>query len=462
VSRLFRQELRLVLRSRSAQASLLLLAALAALAVGMGIFEVRRQHASIERQAALQVEDVARVIKQNASAADAGDAAYYTFHATWDPPSPLAFAALGLRDVAPYALRVRALSLQAQLYDSETLNPESALAGRFDFFFVLVYLAPLFVIALFHDIQSGEREAGRLQMLRSLSHRETPLWIRRGIARVVLLLLALAAPFVMGALISGVPIPLLGLAVGAIALYLAFWSAVSLGLASLPGSSAAHAARLLGTWAILTLVVPTLAHVLIQRAIPTQTTVDLALEHREAVHGAWERPREEVMQRFAATHPHWHEHIALAPDFEWKWYFAFHQLADESVAKQAALHRQALLDRQRWTARVGVFVPPVALNVLLHRMAATDLPAQLEYQSRIEGFHDRLREFYYAYLFGKRPFIAADYSKAPLFSPRVPAGTVDVLSLTTLALLASLASVLAWCSVRRAHRPREHQERLFT
>jgi ABC-2 type transport system permease protein len=448
MSRLYRQELRLVLRSRSAQASLLLLTALAALAVCIGTLEVRRQHASIERQAALQVEDVDRVTKQNASGEDPGDAAYYTFHATWDPPSPLAFAALGLRDVTPYSLRVRALSLQAQLYDSETLNPESALAGRFDFFFVLVYLAPLFVIALFHDIRSGEQEAGRLQMLRSLSRRETLLWIRRGIVRIVLLFFALAAPFVVGALIAGVPIPLLSLAVGAIALYLAFWSAVSLGLASLPGSSAAHAARLLGAWAILTLVLPTLAHVLIQRAIPTQTAVDLALEHREAVHGAWEQPREEVMQRFAASHPHWREHITLAPDFEWKWYFAFHQLADESVANQAALHRQALLDRQRWTARVGVFVPPVALNVLLHRMAATDLPAQLEYQSRIEGFHDGLREFYYAYLFEKRPFAAADYSQAPRFSPSVPAGTVDILSLTALALLALLASVLAWFAVR--------------
>jgi ABC-2 type transport system permease protein len=88
------------------------------------------------------------------------------------------------------------------------------------------------------------------------------------------------------------------------------------------------------------------------------------------------------------------------------------------------------------------------LNVLLHRMAATDLPAQLEYQSRIEGFHDGLREFYYAYLFEKRPFAAADYSKAPRFSPSVPAGTVDILSLTALALLALLASVLAWFAVR--------------
>lgn len=447
----YRQELRLVLRSLSAKISLLLLTTLAALAVWVGIGEVRRQHDTIERQAAMQVEDIARVAKQNAGSADPGNAAYYTFHGTWDAPSPLAFAALGLRDVAPFALRVRALSLQAQIYESEALNPESALVGRFDFFFVLVYLAPLFVIALFHDIRSGEQEAGRLQMLRSLSRRETALWARRAVVRFGLLFLALAAPFIVGAILSGVPALPLCFAIGVTALYLAFWCVSSLGVASLPGSSATQAARLLGAWTILTLVLPTLAHVVIHRAIAAESVVDLALAHREAVHGAWERPREEVMEQFAASHPHLREQVALTPGFEWKWYFAFHQVADESVAAQAALYRKALLERQRWTARVGVFVPAVAVNVLLHRMAATDLPAQLEYQSRIQAFHDQLRAYYYPYLFEKRPFVEADYWKAPRFSPRASAGTIDVLSLAALVFVTVLAAAVAWRAMRRVH-----------
>ena len=53
-----------------------------------------------------------------------------------------AFLALGLRDIAPYVLRVRVLGLQAQFYETETVNPELALPGRFDFAFVLIYLAP--------------------------------------------------------------------------------------------------------------------------------------------------------------------------------------------------------------------------------------------------------------------------------------------------------------------------------
>lgn len=83
---------------------------------------------------------------RHAQSGDAGSVAYYGFHATWDAPSSTAFLALGLRDAAPYVLRVRALALQAQLHEGEIFNPELALAGRFDFAFVLVYLVPLFLI----------------------------------------------------------------------------------------------------------------------------------------------------------------------------------------------------------------------------------------------------------------------------------------------------------------------------
>ena len=80
-------------------------------------------------------------------------------------------------------MRVRALGLQAQLYDGEVFNPELTLPGRFDFAFVLVYLAPLFLIALLHDLLSGEREAGRLKLLLVLQKRGGAIWQRRALLR---------------------------------------------------------------------------------------------------------------------------------------------------------------------------------------------------------------------------------------------------------------------------------------
>ena len=83
-----------------------------------------------------------------------------------------------MRDVSPSIQRVRALGLEAKIYDGDTFNPELAISGRFDFAFVLVFLAPpLFVIALFHDLVSGEREAGRLRMLQALTGGGVPFWL---------------------------------------------------------------------------------------------------------------------------------------------------------------------------------------------------------------------------------------------------------------------------------------------
>ena len=55
-------------------------------------------------------------------------------------------------------LRVRALGLEAQPYESENYNPELALPGRFDWLFTLTYLTPLLVIVPLHDLKSGERK----------------------------------------------------------------------------------------------------------------------------------------------------------------------------------------------------------------------------------------------------------------------------------------------------------------
>ena len=149
-------EWRLLSRSRLTVIALALLLVLSALAVISGAREVARQQQTMTRLAELQQRDLAVQARKHTHGGDAGSAAYYTFHGTWDAPSSTAFLALGLRDAVPYVLRVRALALQAQLHEGESFNPELALAGRFDFAFVLVYLAPLFVIALLYDLVSGD------------------------------------------------------------------------------------------------------------------------------------------------------------------------------------------------------------------------------------------------------------------------------------------------------------------
>lgn len=172
-------EWRLLARSRLALAALVLLLGLSTVAVISGLQKVVHERHDIDRLKGLAQTELQVQQQKYARGADAGSVAYYTFMGTWDAPASAAFLALGLRDTSPYVMRVRALALQAQLHEGESFNPEVALAGRFDFAFVLVYLAPLFIIALLYDLVSSERAARRLATLQAMPRAGRALWLRR-------------------------------------------------------------------------------------------------------------------------------------------------------------------------------------------------------------------------------------------------------------------------------------------
>ena len=442
-------ELRLLRRSRMAMAALLVLALLTALAVASGLREVQRQQANIARVLQLQQGELAEQAARAATGRDAGASAYYTFHSTYDPPAPASFLALGLRDASPYVLRVRALALQAQLHEGETHNPELALLGRLDFAFVLVYLAPLFLIALMYDLVSSERAAGRLGSLLALPGGQR-LWLRRAALRAGLLFGALALPVLAGAWAGGAAgvwaegpsAGVLGLVLGVTAAYVLFWAALALWVAGRSWASATNAVALVGCWAVLTLVLPTLVQLAIVRAVPAHQGAELMLAQREAVHGAWDQPREATLQRFFQTHPEWRDTAPLPTGFHWKWYYAFQQLGDESVATQAAAYRQALLQRQQATVWAGWLLPGVAVQTALHRAAETDLLAQLAYQDAIARFHERLRRQLYPHLFHDRPFGVAGFEALPRFEPAPRGQAWPAAAVLALALGPGLAVVV--------------------
>lgn len=413
----WRYEWVLLLRARAPVAGLVLLAVLAVVSLMSGVQRIDSQREAIARIAPLQATDLAAVVAGHGDATDAGRAAYYTFHPTWHPPSALAFAAVGMRDVAPFVLRIRALGLEAQIHDGDVYNPELALAGRFDFAFLLTFLLPIFVIALFHDLRSAETESGRERMLRSLPLRTGHLTFRRSTVRALALLAAVGLPFAVTAVLQGVPALQIVGVLGLAAAYLAFWIALSLLVAYRGWGSATNAATLISLWVAIALVLPALAHVAIERAIPVDQGAEIARAQREAVNRAWDIPREATMRRFYARHPEWSDSAPLGAAFHYKWYLAFHQNGDEDVAAMSAAYRAGIEQRASAASALGWLLPPVGLQTTLTRMAGTDMQAHLAYQDRIRDYHAQLRQHYYRYLFGDQPFRAGDYAHTPEFSP---------------------------------------------
>lgn len=442
-------ELRFILQSRLAAGALIVLLALASLSVWSGFRAVDAQQAALARIAADHRQDMASHMAKYKSNGDAGDAAYHTFHLTWDAPSPLAFVAFGQRDLQPYSLRVRLLGLHSQLYESETFNPELALPGRFDFAFVLIYLVPLFVIALLHDGITGEREAGRLHLLMSLPIRRRFLWWHRAGLRYAIVMTAVLLPLLVGLAVSGAHWKQGAGVVAIAALYTAFWVGLSVLVSAMARSSAGAAAILLGLFVFLTLLLPTIANAAINRFVPVGKGVELAMAQRQEVHQGWDLPKPVTFEKFFRKHPEWRDTPPVTGRFHWKWYYAMHQVGDEAVAQQAAQYRHSMMLREEWTGKSGWFLPAAAAQLALHRLADTDLPAQLAYRDQIAGFHSELRHFFYPFLFNERPFGANEFSQLPTYRPRQPTGAVSFGLINALALAALGIVVGGLLAVRR-------------
>ncbi|KQN00083.1 hypothetical protein ASE78_17595 [Sphingomonas sp. Leaf25] len=122
------------------------------------------------------------------------------------------------------------------------------------------------------------------------------------------------------------------------------------------------------------------------------------------------------MRRFYASNPAWAGSPPLPTGFHYKWYFAFHQNGDESVALRVEAYRNGLEQRAATANALGWVLPSVGAQVLLTRLARTDLAAQFAYQDRIRAFHRRLRLFYYGYMFRDRPFTKSNFSQAPTYN----------------------------------------------
>ena len=346
---------------------------------------------------------------------DYGSAAYYNFYATWNEPAELAFTALGQRDVAPYMLRVRMLALEGQIYETDTLNPELGLSGRFDYEFVVAFLLPLFIVFLLHDLISSERESGRLPLLTATAGSTVRLWVPRAGLKALAALVCVSLPFWVLAVVDGVGLwPTIVVSLIVVA-QVAFWSILTLGLARLRRPSSAIAAILVSVWLVISLLVPLVGKSVVDRISPVVEGADIALLQRETVNDAWDLPKAATMDRFFEAHPEWSDTPPMKEEWHWKWYYAFQHVGDLTAEDLSTAYRESITERDRFSGIVAFLSPAVAVQRTMQKAAKTDVTAALEYDRRIRAFHTSLRQFYYPLVFNEPPFDTRQLAKAPSF-----------------------------------------------
>jgi ABC-2 type transport system permease protein len=393
-----KREWHFLLRQKYALALLACTFVISAFAVYSGLSEVSQQQQTI---AHLKVADTVELTKVQNKHSNAGTLGYYGFHLTYLPPSKLAFAALGERDIYPWKHRINLLALEGQIYESDAQNAELAQAGKIDFNFVLTALAPLIIILLFHDLFSSERSSGRYDLLVTTAQSALTLWGARIAVRFIAVMVCLMGPFYLGALLSSTTVTDIGLVFMLCVSYLIFWTALSVWWGKNASSSPRVASTLIGFWVLVAFIIPILADLAIEQAVHSPKGGDIVLTQREAVNDAWDIPKATTMNAFVKHYPEFTPYSAMGSKFEWKWYYAFQQLGDLKAAELSLAYRKAARKKYQLAGVVAWLSPPLLLQRNLTRMANTDALAAFQYEQQIRDFHQSLRAFYYPWLFTK-------------------------------------------------------------
>ena len=411
---LARLELRSLWRRRLAWIAALALLGMGSAAIAHGTARVDKERTAI-RIGAAELDEQARYLGEITRADDdLGLLLYYLAMPVSQEPSAWAPVATGLRGVHPAARQLRFLGLIPQLYQTEIGNPMVEHAGHFDLGVVLVFSLPLLIIALGHDVWSRDDELGTTAAVRaesvSLSRLiAMRLWLRAGWLSAVLIALLAVAVWTFGMPLDRRVALLLCATLG----YTAIWWLVVFFVSSWRRSSVFNALALLGIWLGACVLLPALLHLGSNVAWPVRGGVQLTLEQRMDMNSRWDRPKAETLDPFFRRRPEWAGTVVPSDSFSWPWYYAMHEVADARVADQVAEHRAALERRARWTARAAWALPPLALELLLERLAGNDLTTALVYRDSIAAYHEALKQTVYPALFRYQGLSTFDLDQLP-------------------------------------------------
>lgn len=393
---------------------------LSTFAVWSGISESNSQLSTIER---LQEKDTIDRKNVLANQTSFGSAAYYSFHLTYSPPSAMAFAAMGQRDIYPWKHRVRMLALEGQIYETDADNPELSFLGRFDFAFLVSVLLPLFVILLLHDLRSAERESGRYDLLITTARKQQRLWLSRASVLCLALVGALLLPFIIGALTTQATLASIGLIVLVVLGHLLFWMFLTLSYTATnraaKQNSAHIASVLLSIWLVVTILIPVVTDIIIDKLVESPNGGDIVMTQREAVNAAWDLPFSATWNEFLPTHPQWQEKTQMDSLFAWKWYYAFQQVGDQKASALSKTYRNAILKKDAMAGNFSYLSPAMMTQRLMSSIAKTNTIASMEYEQKIRNYHQKLRDFYYPLLFNETEFNYQIMSELPQFSEQI-------------------------------------------
>lgn len=376
----------------------------------------------------------------NAGAVGAETAAFVAL-----PPTGLAALAIGQSDVQLNYLPVRMGTTLDMVKNVEIENPVNLQTGPLDVAFVVIFLLPIFILAMTYDLLSSEQERGTLAMILAhpVSLRElvaSKIAARAAVLLAVVLGCGLLALFTVGtALGSAETWQRFGGWVAATLLYGVFWFALAVLVNVYGRSSATNGTILAGAWLVLVVIVPTLVSLVATTIYPAPSRMDLIVAAREA-QTEGEKAMDQSLNRFYS------EHLDTIPvgDQRAMDFLTLAQANAASIEKALLpLYEQfnAQINRQEALVQRFQYVSPaIMMQLALNEVSGTSAGRYQDFLQQAFRFRTEWNNYFAERFLKREPLRPADYDRFPRFSYQPePAATL------WLRLLPSLLGLLVAC-----------------
>ena len=408
-------EVKKFLSGQAVFAALLCIGLAAVYAVYQGGNAIEKQMEVVSQTPNLQSEHTDKMLRIH-KGKNLGDVLYYHYFYTFHEPGSWASFSVGQSDVNSFNIRVRILTLEGQIYNSELTNPTNLLFGNFDLSFVIVFLFPLIIIVFTHNLISEEQESETWNLLRSQPVSVQKILGFRIALRFLIVLLTAILVISTGCLALGADFDARFLySILLTCFYFAFWFGISIFVISFGKGTTFNALTLLGVWIFLVLLAPALLSSIVASAYPMSESMETTIKQRDGYHNKWDKPKNHTMEKFYKKYPQF-SNIKIPEDkFSWGWYYAMQEMGDFESSDSAARYADKLARRQDIVKKVSWFLPTVNTQLQFNKIASTDLNSHLKYLDSVRNYHTQIRTTYYPYIFRDANVLDVDLTKPPTY-----------------------------------------------
>lgn len=374
------------------------------------------------------------------------------------PAAPLAAAAVGQSDLFPNHYQVTYRSKIRFIHDTEIENPWNLLSGNFDLAFVIIYLLPLMIFALCHNLLALEREQGTLKILLS-----QPLGLLTLVAgKVAVRAAALMVPAVLIPVVAlaalragsagGVPVEPLAWWAALVIGYAAFWFAGAVWVNTLGKSSAANAVILMCAWAVLVLIAPVVLNLLVSLASPVPSRTELATRTRVVT--------TEVLNRYAhllrVDYNYVNQPQVLVPKdgkidvpSRMRAFYKMNADVDREIQPDLDRFETQLAKQHHLVNTIGFISPAIVAFEGMTDLAGTGARRYAHFMGQIDAHHRAWKSFFIPKIDASRAIAPEDFDMIPNYTWREEPASVmrshALIDLMQILLpVAALAALALW------------------